>query len=435
MSMSEKVRHWLILSHCYNMDGRAASQLITPRIPLLKDLGCSCSVISAPNGEHDPKPHSHHRVFSPFPSGLRFELRYYIRREITIPLLRNALLFSVSFFLLPFYLLEKLFIRLESQWSWFLTVYLRALLLFRGNEKFEIIYSTGGPFSSHIAAIFLSKTFGIPCMCEIQDPIVFDSPYWKPRGRSVFVYSQIEKFICQNADAMVFLTQTARKKALARTKTKNANFHSIYSGATQITKKSPQPKARTALKLEIAHFGSLAGSRNLNALFSGLLSIFNKKPHLKELIRISLYGNLDKSVLRSIEEFPHKESISIKGFISHQLATEHMQEVDVLLLIQDDSYVASETIPSKAYEYFHSGKSVFAIVHNEELLQMLKSYNCYSAEISKPESIEECLLDLFHSFSENNLRIPKGEFPAQIQSVRQIQKIANTLRLKKEKIL
>ena len=420
----------MILSHCYNMDGRAASQLITPRIPILKELGVSCSVISAPNGCQDLAPLSHHRVFSLFPSGLRFELRHFIRRKITMHHIRNPLLFSISFILLPFYLLEKLFVRLESQWSWFITVYLRALLLFRSNEKFELIYSTGGPFSSHIAAIFLSKTFGIPCICEIQDPLVFDSPYWKPRGRSVFIYSQIEKFICKNADAMVFLTETAKEKALLRTKTKNANFHSIYSGATIPTKKPQQPKTRTAHKLEMAHFGSLAGSRNLSALFSGFLSVFKKKPHLKELMRLSLYGNSDDGVLGSINKFPHKEFVSIKGFISHELATERMQEVDVLLLIQDDSYVARETIPSKAYEYLHSGKPVFALVHNEELFQMLKSFKCYSAEISKPESIEDCLLELFHAFSENSLSIPKGEFPDQVQSVQQIQRIADTLRLK-----
>lgn len=433
--MSKRPQSWLILSHCYNMDGRAASQLITSRIPIFKRMRISCSVISAANGEHDPKADSHHRVFSPFPSGLRFELRHYIRLKTTVPLLRNALLFSVSFFLLPFYLLEKLFIRLESQWSWFLTVYLRALLLFRGNEKFEMIYSTGGPFSSHIAAILLSKTYELPCICEIQDPLVFDSPAWKPRGRSTYLYKKIEKFICKNADAIIFLTHTARNKALARTKTNPDNFHSIYSGAIASSQTVDFPANSPSFNLEMAHFGSLAGTRNLEALFASLLLVFKKNPHFKKKIKLSLYGNSDESVITSIEQFPFKDIVSVEGFVSHDLATKRMQEVDVLLLIQDDSYVARETIPSKAYEYLHSGKPIFALVHNEELLQMLKSYNCYAAEISKPESIEDCLLELFHGFSENSLRIPKGEFPAQIQSVRQIQKIADTLRLKKEEIL
>ena len=425
--MSKEPQSWLILSHCYNMDGRAASQLITSRIPIFKRMGISCSVISAPNGEHDPETDTHHRVFSPFPSGLRFELRHYIRRKITIPLLRNALLFSVSFFLLPFYLLEKLFIRLESQWSWFLTVYLRALLLFRGNEKFKMIYSTGGPFSSHIAAILLSKTYKLPCICEIQDPLVFDSPTWKPRGRSTYFYKKIENFICKNADAIIFLTHTARNRALARTKTNPNNFHSIYSGALASSQTVDLPANNPSFELEMAHFGSLAGTRNLEALFAALLLVFEKNPHFKKKIKLSLYGNSDESVITSIEQFPFKEIVSVEGFVSHDLATKRMQEVDLLLLIQDESCIARETIPSKAYEYLHSGKPIFALVHNEELLQMLKSFNCYAAEIIKPESIDDCLLQLQMDYEHGGLAKPSGGSPSTSDSVRSILRIAETL--------
>jgi hypothetical protein len=419
-----------VISHCYNMDGRAASQLITPRIPILRKKGILCSVISAPNGEHDSEPLSHHRVFSPSPSGLRFELRHFIRSRFRIPLLRGSILFLTSLVLLPFYLLEKVFVRLESQWSWFLTVYLRGLLLFRCNEKFDLVYSTGGPFSSHIAAILLSKTFGMPCICEIQDPLVFDSPSWTPRGRSVYLYKQIEKFICQNADAIIFLTQTAKEKAVARIKTNSTNFHSIYSGAPIPTKTLGEPKTRPVLRLEMAHFGSLAGSRNLNALFSGLLSVFEQNPQFKDIIKLSLYGNLDESVITSIEEFPYKEIVSVEGFVSHDSATKRMQDVDVLLLIQDDSYVARETIPSKVYEYLHSGKSVFALVHNEELFRMLKSFNCYSAEIIKPESIEDCLIQLLIDYESKRLTPPDGNFPNTSESVKNISKIAEAIEAK-----
>ena len=426
--MTKRPQSWLILSHCYNMDGRAASQLITPRIPIFKEMGISCSVISAPNGEHDPEANSHHRVFSPFPSGLRFELRHFLRRKIGMVFLRNALLFSISLILLPAYLLEKLFIRLESQWSWFLTVYLRGILLFRSNGNIGLIYSTGGPFSSHIAAILLSKTYKLPCICEIQDPLVFDSPSWKPRGRSTYLYKKIEKFICKNADAVIFLTQTARDKALVRTKTNPTNFHSIYSGA--LSSQETAGKGKASFKLEMAHFGSLAGSRNLNALFSALLLVFEKNPRFKETIKLSLYGNSDESVINSIEEFPFKKIVSIEGFVSHDLATQRMQDVDVLLLIQDNSYIACETIPSKAYEYLHSGKPIFALVHNEELLEMLKSYNCYAAEINKPDSIDDCLLKLLTDYELESLSIPRGDSPSTTCAAKSILRIAKALESK-----
>jgi hypothetical protein len=231
---------------------------------------------------------------------------------------------------------------------------------------------------------------------------------------------------------MIFLTQTAKEKAVARTKIKSTNFHSIYSGAPIPPKTLGEPKARPVLRLEMAHFGSLAGSRNLNALFSGLLSVFEKNPQFKDIIKLSLYGNLDESVITSIEEFPFKEIVSVKGFVSHDLATKRMQDVDALLLIQDDSYIARETIPSKAYEYLHSAKSVFALVHNEELFRMLKSFNCYAAEIIKPESIEDCLIQLLIDYESKRLIPPDGNFPNTSESVKNISKIAEAIEDKQD---
>ena len=40
------------------------------------------------------------------------------------------------------------------------------------NKKFEFIFSTGGPASSHISAILISKILKSKCICELQDPLV-----------------------------------------------------------------------------------------------------------------------------------------------------------------------------------------------------------------------------------------------------------------------
>jgi glycosyltransferase involved in cell wall biosynthesis len=427
----EDSEHWLVFSHCYNMDGRAASQLIKPRVAELSKRGIKCTVISAPNGANDPSVFKHSRVFSCFPAGLKFELRHWIRREIQSKTLQRILLSLNSILLSPFAIIERILMPLESQWSWFFGAFLCGIFsTSKARNPINLIYSTGGPVGGHFASIFLSKIFRTPCVCEIQDPLFFDSPEWKPKGRSKLLYRMIEKYICKNASAVIFLTQTAKKKALARTKIKPCKFHCIYQGALTLSTISNDLVKTPKAKLKIAHFGSLAGARNLNAMFLALLSVFDKHPHLRDYIQLYLYGNLDEKVINSIEEFPFKEIVSVEGLVSHDLATKRMQEVDALLLIQDDSYVALETIPSKFYEYLHSGKPVFALVHNAELIQMLKSFSCYVAEIIKPESIEDCLLQFLSDFNQKSLLVPRGEFPKQIESVRILQRISEALKSK-----
>jgi hypothetical protein len=409
------------------MDGRAASQLITPRIPILKELGVSCSVISAPSGCHDLAPLSHHRVFSLSPSGLRFELRHFIRRVIPSKIISKLVLFNISCAVFPFYLAEKIFVRLESQWSWFFSAYILGFFISRKNKKFDIIYSTGGPFSSHIAAILLSKTYGIPCICEIQDPLVFDDPEWKPKGRSTTLYRLIERFICKNANIVVFLTQTAMRNAMARTKLNTTNFHFVYSGAPSVRGSGLLQRNYINPEIKMAHFGTLAGDRNLDELLTGLMSVFSDKPKLKYLINVLLYGNLEQSVKDSIEKSPIKKVVFTEGFIPHETAIDRMNECDVLLLIQDKSFVAHETIPSKVFEYLQSGKTILALVDNEELFCMLKKYNCYVANIYEQASVRRCLHQIFCDFNENALIKPQGDFVKLAKSVEKIQGIAEGL--------
>ena len=61
--MTRKKRRWLVLSHCYNMDGRAASQTVTDKMPFLLEQGIEPVIVSALTGEKDDLL-EHHQVAS-----------------------------------------------------------------------------------------------------------------------------------------------------------------------------------------------------------------------------------------------------------------------------------------------------------------------------------------------------------------------------------
>jgi hypothetical protein len=70
-------KKWLIISHGFNMDGRAASLTVTDKIPYLLDAGIEPVVLSAITGEKDTR-FEHHQLLPWGPSGLRFDFRHYI---------------------------------------------------------------------------------------------------------------------------------------------------------------------------------------------------------------------------------------------------------------------------------------------------------------------------------------------------------------------
>ena len=92
---------WLVLSHIFNMDGRASSQTITDKIPHLLKFGIKPIIVSAVMGNKD-KVLEHHQVLPALPVALRFDLRHYLRQRISSRALYRIVMTLISLVLLPF---------------------------------------------------------------------------------------------------------------------------------------------------------------------------------------------------------------------------------------------------------------------------------------------------------------------------------------------
>ncbi|MCI5222974.1 MAG: hypothetical protein D3924_09940 [Candidatus Electrothrix sp. AR4] len=178
--------------------------------------------------------YTHYRVASLFPSGLRFELRRFFRRKGEKCLLwkfRNVLLFP----LLPFYGLERLFIRIDTIWYWFPLAYVWAKWICR-KHTIDLVYSTGGPAVAHSVAdrliFFLrkenKKSNRIKWLAEVQDPLIHG--YCANTNQELQRLRKVESQACGHADGMIFLTDKAMEATRERTG-RIGNGAVVYPGA------------------------------------------------------------------------------------------------------------------------------------------------------------------------------------------------------------
>ena len=171
MSSTPRQR-WLVLAHAFNMDGRAASQTITDKVPHLLAANIELVVLSGVQGRPD-EVLEHHPLWPWGPAGIRFELRHVLRKRFSGWRYRLAMgLLSLP--LLPFMLIEKLLYPLESSWSWRFAARHKGLALAR-ERKFDLIYSTGGAYAAHLAACDLQRDLQLPWLAEHR---------WRNRFRS-----------------------------------------------------------------------------------------------------------------------------------------------------------------------------------------------------------------------------------------------------------
>ncbi|MGB5195808.1 MAG: glycosyltransferase [Candidatus Deferrimicrobium sp.] len=378
-------RRWLVLSYFSRIDGMACAQHIDDRIPLLREAGIEPVLLTGPCGERwEEGRHAIARCVAP--SGIRFEVRHLFRRRGLRGPLHKVLEFLLLLPLLPFYLLEKLVVDLDSQWSWFPLAARRGYALCRELGP-ELIYSTGGAASAHIAAGRIARRTGIPWVAEFQDPLVHGDWYRGKAARKAFAFA--ERYVCEHASRVVFLTGEARRRAAARTSLGDRG-RCIYPGA-EPPPESP-PRRRNGALLRFTHLGSFGGSRNPAVLLEAARRLLEDRPEIAGTLRFDFYGHCDASSARRLREFPVPGVVTYHGRVPRREALSAMRDADVLVLIQNIDDFSAETIPSKVYEYLMAGPPILALVHrNPELSAMLESLGHTAVEAADPGSVRAAI--------------------------------------------
>lgn len=367
-------QRWLVLAHAFNMDGRAASQTITDKLPHLERAGIELVVLSGVSGRQDTY-FEHHQLWPSGPAGIRFELRHVLRKRLGSGIGYRTFMLVASLLLLPFMLIEKLLRPVESSWSWWLSAYLKGRALARG-RKFDLIYSTGGAFAAHIAGAALKRATGIRWLAEVHDPMVV--PGTTPSTPQQKMQARVETTICRQADMAIWFTDQALASARLRNPELGARGHMMLPGVDQ------PPYALEPYKpgatFVLGHFGSLSETRNLASTIAALDQLMDQRPDLAGRVELHVYGGPLDAISAAaaagarhpcLRHFGRIEADPLSGKSGRERILQRMRSADVLLLLHGVEPICAEYIPSKMYEYLWMQRPVLALVHANQQMQSI----------------------------------------------------------------
>ena len=389
-------QRWLVIAHAFNMDGRAASQTITDKLPHLKKAGIEVVILSGVSGRKDTE-FEHHQLWPMGPAGFRFELRHVLSRRFGKGIRYRLLMLLASVFFLPWMLLEKWFKPVESSWSWWLSAYLKGRALAR-QKPFDLIYSTGGAFAAHLAARSLKNATGVPWLAEVHDPLVI--PGELPVSAQQKMQAEVERQICTDADVAIWFTEKALSSARKRHPQLAERGQMMLPGIDKPF--DLLPPYQPSPKFVIGHFGSLSTSRHLGLVISALELLQERRPVLLDAIELHIYGGpldpvssealIHSRVGRCVRYFGRIEADSLTGLSGREQILHRMRSVDVLLLLHGVDVICSEYIPSKLYEYLWMQRPILAIVHRNPQMASLISEQGHLVVSSGHEGVEQCVV-------------------------------------------
>ena len=423
--MPEK-KSWLILSHGFNMDGRAASQTITDKIPYLLEAGIQPIIFSAITGIKDLR-FTHRQFLAWGPAAFRFDFRHWIANQYGRGFIYKLLTRTVSVLLAPFIGLEKLCLGYSSQWSWAMPAFMHGLRLVKSG-KVDLVFSTGGAWSAHLAGLWLKKVTGVTWIAEIHDPLVIrkdpnDQGFEKPKNRDARFRHYLESQLAKYADHVWWFTEGALHYAKVRNHNlntpNNAHGFTVLPGAEPPGGLSSAKSHVYSGKLNICHFGSLANDRSLSTILNALVPLIQKHPEARDLIRIHAYGALlDPLTISAIQNLGFSDVLLAHGRLEKDPLTgksgrervvEKMQEADVLILLHGNDEWCAEYIPSKFYEYLWTGRPIWGITHrNPQLDEMLLERDAYLSHEGDIEGINMALEKIWLDWQSKQLPKPIG---------------------------
>ena len=404
---------WLILSHCFNMDGSAASQVIVDKIPLLMAHGITPIVISAPTGQRAME-HPHIQAYSMGPSALRFDARHLISERIGRGFWYRILTALVATVLAPFIVVERIAFGLQNNASWALSAIVLGLRVIRLRQP-TVIYSTGGAYSAHWAGYWLKRLTGIAWIAEVHDPM--HQPDHVPTNRNTRRIAKTEALICQHANLAWWLTRGAFEGALLRHAELTGRGFWVHCGVSAPAHPSAPTHRPNWGRMQLGHFGSLSKSRNMGAFVEALAALIARRPETAQQIIVNLYGSDLDPVGRAAAAKAGIEHLFVfHGRLKHSAVFEAMAQVDLLLLIHGSADECIEYIPAKTYEYLWAQRPILACTFdNQELDQLIEEANGYTAPWDNTALITNAL-DKAHQAWQQGSWMPSTKKPITVET-------------------
>jgi len=278
--------------------------------------------------------------------------------------------------------------------GWLPFVYKKSVKVVQQNN-IKLIYSSGGPWTSHIAAYLISKRTGIPFVLDYRDPW-YGNPFHANKSRTFkHISLMVEKKIVGRA-AQVICNTNNLKEFYVNEFGNEEKFVFIPNG-WESTYENIKYRTATRDCIVISHAGGLYGNRSPNNFIKAVVNLISKKKIGK--IQVQLIGAEDNVNKYIEEEFGSewlKEIFMVIPRVQHGVCLDYLMKSDVLLLFQQGTRLQ---VPRKLYEYIAMQLPILAICDEGETRDIIVNNGFGVTACDEIVEIEKAIMHVTTSYN------------------------------------
>jgi len=257
----------------------------------------------------------------------------------------------------------------DRYWGWYLSAVRMGTRLLR-EEKIDAIYSSGPPWTSHLVARHLKKTFGLPWLIDFRDPWASALPeetnpaWWHDWAK------RLEESCVRRSDLVLCnsrrLTAALQNHYAALDAGK---FRTLTNGFEDL---AVPPRRKPGSKKRLLHLGSLYAHRRIDTFLIALADLVNSGRLAPESFEVLFQGENDPSYLaeatRLVPRLMENGCVRFSPRVAWDEASQLLWETDLLLLFQGSHALQ---VPAKFYEYLQTGIPILAVSEEGALTDVM----------------------------------------------------------------
>lgn len=263
----------------------------------------------------------------------------------------------------------------------------------------DVIFATGGPWTSFLIGAALAQRFDRPLVIDYRDPWTCN-PYYSFSSRALTQKSQtLEHRICKSAAHVIANTQELRDRLLMQYPALKDRCSCIPNGFDREVFRPDAVIGKEYVSVigaryELCHFGTVYGKRSPRMLLQAVYEL-SRDGHLKsDDIRLRFVGSWDTTDQvcgRYADELEKTGFLRREPPVPHSLCLREMQRASVLLVLQPESPLQ---VPAKIYEYIATGRPLLLIGGEGATANLVERYSLGVRTSNQVSDIKHLLREL-----------------------------------------
>ncbi len=227
-------------------------------------------------------------------------------------------------------------------------------------EQADIILSTSPVVSSHNIARFIkSKNPKVKWIADFRDFYYIENIENDKNVKSLF-HKRLERKIVEEADELVFVTETMLKSYKNNYFSQKNKMKAIYNGFDGSLESQSYNFSKNK-KVSFFYAGSFYdGLRSPIPLLKLLDKAFENDILSKSEVVVRIAGNIDENTKADIKRYSSAQCIEYLGFISREEALTYMHNSTFLWLIVANIKSHYQTVPAKIFEYIAARRPIIS---------------------------------------------------------------------------